>query len=26
VNESVNVADVDRLHRIYLNALKEMLG
>jgi succinyl-diaminopimelate desuccinylase len=25
VNESVNVADIDRLHRIYLNALKEML-
>jgi len=26
VNESVNVADIDRLHRIYLNALKEMLA
>lgn len=26
VNESVNLADVDRLHRIYLNALKEMLA
>jgi succinyl-diaminopimelate desuccinylase len=26
VNESVNVADIDRLHRIYLNALKEMLS
>jgi succinyl-diaminopimelate desuccinylase len=25
VNESVDVADIDRLHRIYLNALKEML-
>ena len=26
VNESVNVADIDRLHRIYLNTLKEMLA
>jgi len=26
VNESVNVADIDRLHRIYLNALREMLA
>jgi succinyl-diaminopimelate desuccinylase len=26
VNESVNVIDIDRLHRIYLNALKEMLA
>jgi succinyl-diaminopimelate desuccinylase len=26
VNESVAVADIDRLHRIYLNALKEMLA
>ena len=26
VNESVNVADIDRLHGIYLNALKEMLA
>ena len=26
VNESVNVEDIDRLHRIYLNALKEMLA
>jgi succinyl-diaminopimelate desuccinylase len=26
VNESVNVADIDRLHRIYLNALKEMMS
>ncbi len=26
VNESVNVADIDRLHRIYLNALTEMLA
>ena len=26
VNESVSVADIDRLHRIYLNALKEMLA
>ena len=26
VNESVNLADIDRLHRIYLNALKEMLS
>jgi succinyl-diaminopimelate desuccinylase len=26
VNESVNVTDIDRLHRIYLNALKEMLA
>ena len=26
VNESVRVADIDRLHRIYLNALKEMLA
>ena len=26
VNESVNVDDIDRLHRIYLNALKEMLA
>jgi len=26
VNESVAVADVDRLHRIYLNALKELLA
>jgi succinyl-diaminopimelate desuccinylase len=25
VNESVNVVDIDRLHRIYLNALREML-
>jgi succinyl-diaminopimelate desuccinylase len=26
VNESVAVADIDRLHRIYLNTLKEMLA
>jgi succinyl-diaminopimelate desuccinylase len=26
VNESVSVDDIDRLHRIYLNALKEMLA
>jgi succinyl-diaminopimelate desuccinylase len=26
VNESVNVVDIDRLHRIYLNALREMLA
>jgi succinyl-diaminopimelate desuccinylase len=26
VNESVNVEDIDRLHRIYLNALREMLS
>jgi succinyl-diaminopimelate desuccinylase len=26
VNESVAVEDIDRLHRIYLNALKEMLA
>jgi succinyl-diaminopimelate desuccinylase len=26
VNESVNVGDIDRLHSIYLNALKEMLA
>ena len=26
VNESVAVADIDRLHRIYLNALREMLA
>ena len=26
VNENVSVADIDRLHRIYLNALKEMLA
>ena len=26
VNESVNLADIDRLHRIYLNVLKEMLA
>src|SRR5688500_11144193 len=26
VNEHVSVADIDRLHRIYLNALKEMLA
>jgi succinyl-diaminopimelate desuccinylase len=26
VNESVNLDDIDRLHRIYLNALKEMLA
>jgi succinyl-diaminopimelate desuccinylase len=26
VNESVNVADIDRLHRIYLNALRELLA
>ncbi len=26
VNESVSVADIDRLHRIYLNALREMLA
>jgi succinyl-diaminopimelate desuccinylase len=26
VNESVSVADIDALHRIYLNALKEMLA
>jgi succinyl-diaminopimelate desuccinylase len=26
VNESVAVADIDKLHRIYLNALKEMLA
>jgi len=26
VNENVSVADIDRLHRIYLNALREMLA
>lgn len=26
VNESVTAADIDRLHRIYLNALREMLA
>jgi succinyl-diaminopimelate desuccinylase len=26
VNESVAVADIDRLHRIYLNSLREMLA
>jgi succinyl-diaminopimelate desuccinylase len=26
VNENVSVADIDRLHRIYLNVLKEMLA
>jgi succinyl-diaminopimelate desuccinylase len=26
VNEHVSVGDIDRLHRIYLNALKEMLA
>jgi acetylornithine deacetylase/succinyl-diaminopimelate desuccinylase-like protein len=26
VNEQVNVEDIDRLHRIYLNTLREMLA